>query len=150
MHKKFETRCEHIVEDNDNQCDFAHDIDYEFKDHLKMHFADSFRHVKDKDEKRQKIRVIVDKFVDEQYFENRAKTDLLIEKFKDDTIKPKTKPKENESNKSDKVKESKDKGKDKRDKDKKDDDQSNGSSKDDDKPIELPEEPKDSESDWSD
>ena len=81
IHDKLEKRCEHIREDNVNQCQFNNDLDYEFKDHLKKHFADKFRNIKDLDERKKKIKSIVDKFVDEQYFENNAKKDLLIDKF---------------------------------------------------------------------
>lgn len=130
MHKKFETRCEHILEDEDNQCDFAHDIDYEFKDHLKMHFSETFRHMKNKEEKKDKIRVIADKFVDELYFENRAKTDILVKKFQESTSIPKqSKGNKKESDEEDNCKSGR---------------------KDKDKPIALPDDPNESESDWSD
>ena len=81
IHDKMEKRCQHIVEDEENQCQFMHDMDYEFKDHLKRHFEDKFKNIKDKDERKQKIKVIVNKFVEEIYFENNAKKGLLIEKF---------------------------------------------------------------------
>ena len=81
IHDKLDKKCKHIEDDEDNQCQFMHDMDYEFKDHLKMHFADKFNAIKDKDQRKQKIKAIVDKFVEEQYFENNAKKGLLVEKF---------------------------------------------------------------------
>ncbi|CAG2182796.1 unnamed protein product, partial [Oppiella nova] len=94
IHDKLEKRCEHIDEASDNECDFMHDIDYQFKDHLKRHFNELFKGIKDKDQRRDKIRPIVDKFAEEMYFENNAKKRVLIDKFqsKDKDDKPKDKP----------------------------------------------------------
>ncbi|XP_054153364.1 uncharacterized protein LOC128952058 [Oppia nitens] len=81
IYDKSEKRCEHIQEDSDNECDFMHDIDYQFKDHLKRHFNETFSKIKDKSERREKIKPLVDKFVEEEYFVNKAKKQRLIEKY---------------------------------------------------------------------
>ncbi len=83
IHERDEKRCKHIEEDEENACDFSHDIDHEFKDHLRSkHFDQIFgKNIKNKDIRRKKIREIVDKFVDNQYFENNAKKRFIIDRY---------------------------------------------------------------------
>lgn len=82
IHKRDEKRCSHIIKDKTNRCKWTHDIDHEFKDHLREHVEQSLgKSITNKDLRRKKIRQIVDKFVDNEYFENYPKKWLIIQKY---------------------------------------------------------------------